>query len=77
VQYHEGVRAKWLAKKRGELYKHPYDLGIVRNVFTVSVLAGRSHRMPKHGSSFEAGQEPCGRPCFSWVRLLYNLQVES
>lgn len=36
MQYHEGVRARWLAKKRGQSYKHPYDLGIVRNMVTVS-----------------------------------------
>lgn len=31
IEYHEGVRAKWLAAKAGEEYKHPYDLGWERN----------------------------------------------
>ncbi|GAQ87048.1 hypothetical protein KFL_003280020 [Klebsormidium nitens] len=35
IEYHEGVRARWLAKKKGQLYKHPYDLGIVRNLITI------------------------------------------
>jgi hypothetical protein len=35
-QYHEGVRAKWLAEKAGHRYRHPYDVGIYTNLVTVS-----------------------------------------
>uniref|UniRef100_A0A452Z9D3 Uncharacterized protein n=1 Tax=Aegilops tauschii subsp. strangulata TaxID=200361 RepID=A0A452Z9D3_AEGTS len=39
LRYHEGVRAMWLAEKGGDLYHHPYDLGVYENL--ISVL-GRS-----------------------------------
>ncbi|KAL9675398.1 hypothetical protein QQ045_003600 [Rhodiola kirilowii] len=32
IEYHEGVRALWLAEKGGEVYKHPYDLGADENL---------------------------------------------
>eukprot|EP00897_Mesotaenium_endlicherianum_P006463 jgi/Mesen1/5845/ME000298S05111 len=32
IEYHEGVRARWLAAKGGEEYWHPYDLGIFYNL---------------------------------------------
>lgn len=35
-QYHEGVRAKWLAEKAGHRYRHPYDVGVFTNLVTVS-----------------------------------------
>ncbi|KAH9672384.1 putative protein S-acyltransferase 16 [Citrus sinensis] len=35
IEYHEGVRALWLAEKGGTVYKHPYDLGIYENLTTV------------------------------------------
>ncbi|XVE76388.1 hypothetical protein DITRI_Ditri12bG0168600 [Diplodiscus trichospermus] len=35
IEYHEGVRAMWLAKKGGNVYKHPYDLGAYENLTTV------------------------------------------
>ncbi|CAO2189323.1 unnamed protein product [Urochloa humidicola] len=28
IEYHEGVRAMWLAEKAGNLYHHPYNLGV-------------------------------------------------
>ncbi|MBA0793591.1 hypothetical protein Gohar_017986, partial [Gossypium harknessii] len=34
-QYHEGVRAMWLAEKGGTVYKHPYDIGAYENLTTV------------------------------------------
>lgn len=34
-QYHEGVRAMWLAEKGGNVYSHPYDLGAFENLTTV------------------------------------------
>uniref|UniRef100_A0A0E0JQX8 S-acyltransferase n=1 Tax=Oryza punctata TaxID=4537 RepID=A0A0E0JQX8_ORYPU len=33
--YHEGVRAMWLAEKAGNLYHHPYDLGVYENLVSV------------------------------------------
>jgi palmitoyltransferase ZDHHC3/7/25 len=35
LQYHEGVRAMWLAEKSGDLYHHPYDLGVYENLISV------------------------------------------
>ncbi|XVF08117.1 hypothetical protein REPUB_Repub06bG0198100 [Reevesia pubescens] len=35
IEYHEGVRATWLAEKGGNVYKHPYDLGAYENLTTV------------------------------------------
>nr|CAB3461269.1 unnamed protein product [Digitaria exilis] len=35
MQYHEGVRAMWLAEKGGDLYHHPYDLGVYENLISV------------------------------------------
>ncbi|KAL5220589.1 hypothetical protein ABZP36_025302 [Zizania latifolia] len=32
TEYHEGVRAMWLAEKAGNLYHHPYDLGVYENL---------------------------------------------
>ncbi|XP_077232775.1 putative protein S-acyltransferase 16 isoform X2 [Tasmannia lanceolata] len=33
--YHEGVRAMWLAEKVGNIYHHPYDLGVYENLVSV------------------------------------------
>ncbi|KAJ4849171.1 putative protein S-acyltransferase 16 [Turnera subulata] len=35
IEYHEGVRAMWLAEKGGNVYKHPYDVGAYENLTTV------------------------------------------
>ncbi|KAJ7961397.1 S-acyltransferase [Quillaja saponaria] len=35
IEYHEGVRALWLAEKGGSVYSHPYDLGAYENLTTV------------------------------------------
>ncbi|XP_021888387.1 probable protein S-acyltransferase 16 [Carica papaya] len=35
IEYHEGVRAMWLAEKGGQVYKHPYDIGAYENLTTV------------------------------------------
>ncbi|KAF9595514.1 hypothetical protein IFM89_000602 [Coptis chinensis] len=35
IEYHEGVRAMWLAKKVGNVYWHPYDLGPYENLTSV------------------------------------------
>ncbi|XP_073310997.1 probable protein S-acyltransferase 16 [Primulina huaijiensis] len=32
IEYHEGVRAMWLAEKGGEIYLHPYDIGVYENL---------------------------------------------
>ncbi|KAK1432126.1 hypothetical protein QVD17_09017 [Tagetes erecta] len=32
IEYYEGTRAVWLAKKSGQVYKHPYDVGVYRNL---------------------------------------------
>ncbi|XP_038988409.1 probable protein S-acyltransferase 16 isoform X2 [Phoenix dactylifera] len=32
IEYHEGVRAMWLAEKVGNMYRHPYDLGVYENL---------------------------------------------
>ncbi|KAJ7199299.1 hypothetical protein O6H91_04G009800 [Diphasiastrum complanatum] len=35
IEYHEGVRARWLAEKAGQSYRHPYNLGIFSNLSMV------------------------------------------
>ncbi|XP_020249131.1 probable protein S-acyltransferase 16 [Asparagus officinalis] len=40
IEYHEGVRAMWLAEKVGNIYRHPYDLGVYENL--VSDQGGRN-----------------------------------
>ncbi|CAL9086075.1 unnamed protein product [Musa textilis] len=35
IEYHEGVKAMWLAEKVGNVYRHPYDLGIYENLMGV------------------------------------------
>lgn len=35
IEYHEGVRAMWLADRAGKFYQHPYDLGIYENLVSV------------------------------------------
>ncbi|KAI5682439.1 hypothetical protein M9H77_03667 [Catharanthus roseus] len=35
IEYHEGVRAMWLAEKGGEVYSHPYNLGAYDNLISV------------------------------------------
>ncbi|ONM36498.1 probable protein S-acyltransferase 16-like isoform X1 [Zea mays] len=35
IEYHEGVRATWLAEKAGNVYHHPYNLGIYENLVSV------------------------------------------
>ncbi|XP_058109590.1 probable protein S-acyltransferase 16 isoform X2 [Magnolia sinica] len=35
IEYHEGVRAMWLAEKVGNSYRHPYDLGAYENLVSV------------------------------------------
>ncbi|CAK9237059.1 unnamed protein product [Sphagnum troendelagicum] len=32
IEYHEGVRARWLAEKAGQNYRHPYDVGVFTNL---------------------------------------------
>ncbi|KAF9594739.1 hypothetical protein IFM89_034722 [Coptis chinensis] len=35
IEYHEGVRAKWLARKSGQSYHHPFDLGVYKNLIMI------------------------------------------
>ncbi|XVF75571.1 hypothetical protein PTKIN_Ptkin13bG0197700 [Pterospermum kingtungense] len=35
IEYYEGVRAAWLAKKSGLSYRHPFDLGVYKNITLV------------------------------------------
>eukprot|EP00267_Zea_mays_P055383 XP_020408718.1 uncharacterized LOC100217160 isoform X3 [Zea mays] len=32
IEYREAVRARWLAKKSGQKYRHRFDLGILKNI---------------------------------------------
>ncbi|XP_057979180.1 probable protein S-acyltransferase 15 [Malania oleifera] len=32
IEHREGTRAAWLAKKSGQSYRHPYDVGIYKNI---------------------------------------------
>ncbi|XP_030549088.1 probable protein S-acyltransferase 15 isoform X2 [Rhodamnia argentea] len=35
IEYYEAVRARWLARKSGQSYRHPFNLGVYRNVTSV------------------------------------------
>ncbi|KAK7836896.1 putative protein s-acyltransferase 15 [Quercus suber] len=35
IEYHEGVRAAWLAKKSGQNYQHPFNLSVYQNITLV------------------------------------------
>ncbi|PNY12584.1 putative S-acyltransferase [Trifolium pratense] len=32
IEYYEGNRAKWLAAKTGQNYRHPYNIGAYKNI---------------------------------------------
>ncbi|KAK7279620.1 hypothetical protein RJT34_24675 [Clitoria ternatea] len=32
IEYHEGNRAKWLAMKSGQSYRHPFNMGAYKNI---------------------------------------------
>ncbi|XP_042512624.1 probable protein S-acyltransferase 15 isoform X2 [Macadamia integrifolia] len=32
IEYHEGIRAQWLARKSGKIYHHRYNVGFYRNI---------------------------------------------
>ncbi|KAJ4845793.1 hypothetical protein Tsubulata_027798 [Turnera subulata] len=36
IEYYEGVRAAWLAKKSGQSYRHPFDISAYTNITSVS-----------------------------------------
>ncbi|OVA06982.1 zinc finger protein [Macleaya cordata] len=35
IEYHEGIRATWLARKSGQNYRHPFHLGVYRNIISI------------------------------------------
>ncbi|KAF3434004.1 hypothetical protein FNV43_RR25107 [Rhamnella rubrinervis] len=35
IEYYEGIRAAWLARKSGQSYWHPYNLGAYKNITSV------------------------------------------
>lgn len=35
IEYREAVRAMWLARKSGQKYRHPYDLGAYNNLIVI------------------------------------------
>ncbi|KAA8534417.1 hypothetical protein F0562_031934 [Nyssa sinensis] len=32
IEYYEGIRAAWLARKSGQTYRHPFDVGVFKNI---------------------------------------------
>jgi palmitoyltransferase len=38
IEYHEGVRSMLLSENGGEVYSHPYDLGVYDNLISVSCI---------------------------------------
>ncbi|KAI9118746.1 hypothetical protein K1719_010191 [Acacia pycnantha] len=32
IEYYEGKRAKWLARKSGQSYRHPFNMGAYKNI---------------------------------------------
>ncbi|OUZ99276.1 zinc finger protein [Macleaya cordata] len=52
IEYHEGVRAMWLAEKVGNVYTHPYDLGPYQNLTTLYLIPPRCWGQAfSHGSA--------------------------
>ncbi|KAF5467080.1 hypothetical protein F2P56_016942 [Juglans regia] len=37
IEYYEGIRASWLARKSGQSYQHPFNLSVYRNITSVSL----------------------------------------
>ncbi|KAB2010445.1 hypothetical protein ERO13_D10G212000v2 [Gossypium hirsutum] len=35
IEYYEGIRAAWLAKKSGLSYRHPFDISVYKNITLV------------------------------------------
>ncbi|ONI23810.1 hypothetical protein PRUPE_2G209800 [Prunus persica] len=35
IEYYEGIRASWLARKSGQSYRHPYNLSFYKNIISV------------------------------------------
>ncbi|CAN1238218.1 Probable protein S-acyltransferase 15 [Linum grandiflorum] len=35
IEYHEGTRAAWLAKKSGQMYRHPFNISVYGNISSV------------------------------------------
>ncbi|KAJ4720744.1 S-acyltransferase [Melia azedarach] len=35
IEYYEGIRAAWLARKSGQSYRHPFDVGVYKNITLV------------------------------------------
>ncbi|KAB1219045.1 putative protein S-acyltransferase 15 [Morella rubra] len=35
IEYYEGIRQSWLARKSGQSYQHPFNLGVYRNITSV------------------------------------------
>ncbi|XP_028113821.1 probable protein S-acyltransferase 15 isoform X2 [Camellia sinensis] len=35
IEYYEAIRAAWLARKSGQSYRHPYNVGIYKNITLV------------------------------------------
>ncbi|XP_020229668.1 probable protein S-acyltransferase 15 isoform X1 [Cajanus cajan] len=60
IEYHEGNRAKWLAMKSGQSYRHPYNVGAYKNITLIlgpNMLkwfcpTAVGHLNPKDGVSF-------------------------
>ncbi|KAL2324828.1 hypothetical protein Fmac_023886 [Flemingia macrophylla] len=60
IEYHEGNRAKWLAMKSGQSYRHPYNMGAYKNITLIlgpNMLkwfcpTAVGHLNPKDGVSF-------------------------
>lgn len=59
-QYREAVRARWLAKKSGQKYRHRFDLGILKNIQMV-LLHKEDHPKLLHMTQLKN---------FSWFQVL-------
>ncbi|KZV26070.1 zinc finger family protein [Dorcoceras hygrometricum] len=56
LYYHEGVRAMWLAAKGGEIYLHPYDVGVYENLTTDISRADNSYQDSLSGCSVSGSE---------------------
>ncbi|KAD4586190.1 hypothetical protein E3N88_23791 [Mikania micrantha] len=62
IEYYQGTRAKWLAKKSGQIYKHQYDVGVYKNFTMILGPNMRKWLWPSASSHIKDGI------CFPTVR---------
>lgn len=57
IEYHEGVTARVLASRAGQVYKHPYDLGLCANLWAICGPKPHYWLFPSSASAHGDGTE--------------------